>query len=572
MKLTSKVATAVTGLVFIGSSVFAQSLSDAKKAIDAEQYQKAKSMLKNLTVTQANKDENYFYLGWIYTLQDYPDSAKAIFEKGIAADPKSALNYAGLGAVAHVEKDEATARTNFDKAISLAGKNSKPYVYVGRAYLLTTGSNNVTPANANAAIAVLGKGLAVNSKDPELDIAMGDAYRSQLKSNEAYKYYQDAVNLAPNSPTANVAIGVLWKYANNFDGAESQFKKALGFDPNFGPAYREWAETDLRWAQNDPSKASAKVKEAVDHFQKFLSLTDNSEESQMRYADFLINAGDYKTLQQVAQSLASSKNPNLRAYRYLGYAAYENGDYQASVTALNKWMAQAGPKRIIPSDYLYLGRAEIGLKQDSLGIQNLRTAYQLDSTNTDVFEEIAKSYYAQKKYKQAGDAYREYNEKSKKPNLQDYVREGISYYFAFQDDYYSTNPAVKAKADTSLLNYASNAFTFVQTHAAAPSADVALYQARAVDLKETDRNNIKGLAKPYYEQYIQLVTARGVTDKDKKSLAEAYAYLGNIYEFKEKDAAKAEENFAKARELDPTNRSVLNHYQKGAAKAPGKGR
>ena len=42
MKLTSKVATAVTGLVFIGSSVFAQSLSDAKKAIDAEQYQKAK--------------------------------------------------------------------------------------------------------------------------------------------------------------------------------------------------------------------------------------------------------------------------------------------------------------------------------------------------------------------------------------------------------------------------------------------------------------------------------------------------------------------------------------------------
>jgi tetratricopeptide (TPR) repeat protein len=569
MKLTSKVATTAAGLVFVGSSVFAQSLSDAKKAIDAEQYQKAKSMLKNLTVTQANKDENYFYLGWIYTLQDYADSAKAVFEKGIAVNPKSALNYAGLGAVAHVEKDDATARTDFDKAISLAGKDSKPYVYVGKAYLLTSGTANVSAANANAAIAVLTKGLSVNTKDPELDIVMGDAYRSQLKSSEAFKYYQDATNLAPNSPTANVAIGVLWKYANNFDGAEQQFQKALSFDPNFGPAYREWAETDLRWAQNDPSKASAKVKEAVTHFQKFLSLTDNSEESQMRYADFLINAGDYKTLQTVAQGLANSKNPNLRAYRYLGYAAYENGDYQAAVTALNKWMTQAGPKRIIPSDYLYLGRAQVGLKQDSLGIQNLRTAYQMDSTNTDVFEEIAKSYYGQKKYKLAGDAYRQYNDKSKKPNLQDYVREGISYFFAFQDDYYGAN---KAKADTNLLNYASNAFTYVQTHAAAPSADVALYQARAVDLKETDRNNIKGLAKPYYEQYIQLVTARGVQDRDKKSLAEAYAYLGNVYEFKEKDAAKAEENFSKARELDPTNQSVLNHYNKGAAKAPGKGR
>jgi len=32
MKLTSKVATTAAGLVFVGSSVFAQSLSDAKKS------------------------------------------------------------------------------------------------------------------------------------------------------------------------------------------------------------------------------------------------------------------------------------------------------------------------------------------------------------------------------------------------------------------------------------------------------------------------------------------------------------------------------------------------------------
>jgi predicted negative regulator of RcsB-dependent stress response len=68
MKMISKIAKATLGLVFIGSSsVFAQSLADAKKAIDAEQYQKAKSMLKNLTVTQADKDENFFT--WVgYTL------------------------------------------------------------------------------------------------------------------------------------------------------------------------------------------------------------------------------------------------------------------------------------------------------------------------------------------------------------------------------------------------------------------------------------------------------------------------------------------------------------------------
>src|ERR1700692_3581917 len=98
MKMISKIANVALGLVFVGSSVFAQSLDDAKKAIDAEQYQKAKSMLKNLTVTQADKDENFFYLGWVYVKQDYMDSAKTAFTKGIAVNPKSALNYAGLGA------------------------------------------------------------------------------------------------------------------------------------------------------------------------------------------------------------------------------------------------------------------------------------------------------------------------------------------------------------------------------------------------------------------------------------------------------------------------------------------
>jgi tetratricopeptide (TPR) repeat protein len=119
MKMISKISKIVLALTLVGSSVFAQSLADAKKAIDAEQFQKAKSMLKNLTVTQANKDENFFYLGWVYILQEYPDSAKAVFQKGIAVNPKSALNYAGLGAAAFLDKDRATATINFNHLLQM---------------------------------------------------------------------------------------------------------------------------------------------------------------------------------------------------------------------------------------------------------------------------------------------------------------------------------------------------------------------------------------------------------------------------------------------------------------------
>src|SRR5581483_8452749 len=138
-------------------------------------------------------------------------------------------------------------------------------------------------------------------------------------------------------------------------------------------------------ALSNPSKASAKIKEAVEHYKKYLSLTDNSVESQMRYADFLINAGDYQTLAQVASDLSKSANANLRIYRYLMYADYENKDYQGALTAGNTWLTKADPKRIIPRDYFYMGRTQLALGQDSLGINTLKKALTLDSSQTEVY-------------------------------------------------------------------------------------------------------------------------------------------------------------------------------------------
>jgi len=350
---------------------------------------------------------------------------------------------------------------------------------------------------------------------------------------------------------------VLWKFSNNFDGAETQFQAALKIDPNFGPAYREWAETDARWAKTDPTVAVAKLKEAADNYKKYLSLTDASVESQMRYADFLISSGDYQTLQQVATQLSKSANTNLRIYRYLGYAGYENKDYAAGLTALNTWMTKADPKRIIPRDYLYLGRLQVASGQDSVGIITLQKAYDLDTSQVEVLGEIAKSLYKAKKYLPAGNQYALYLSKSKQGTLTDYFSEGRSYYFA-----YTLAPA-NTKPDTSYLTKADSAFSKVQEKATSPVAVAALYLAFTNDLKEPDRNNIKGLAKPYYEQYIALTTAKPtISDADKKYLAQAYDYLARYYEFVTKDMAKATDNYTKAAADDPTDQEASGFLAK----------
>jgi tetratricopeptide (TPR) repeat protein len=400
---------------------------------------------------------------------------------------------------------------------------------------------------------------------------MGEADRVLLKSNDAYTNLSTAQTLDPRSAAADVGLGVLWKYADNFEDAEKQFKAALAIDPNYGPAYREWAETDLRWAQSNPSMASAKVKEAAEQYKKYISLTDYSPESQMRYADFLINAGDFKTLQQVAGDIAKNANANLRAYRYELYAAVENKDYPAAITAGNTWISKADPKRVIPRDYLYLGRAQIASGQDSLGVLSLQKALQLDSSFVDVYLDIAKSNFAKKKYKEAGEAYEIYAAKSRNAKLTDHYYAGMGYYFGFavQDAKGIKDPKAP-RTDSILLVKADSAFSYVSQKAGANTpAVVFLYRARIADMHETDRNNIKGLAKPLYEKFIATAVAKGppASQSDKDQLTEAYDYLGNYYEFKEKDEAKAAENFGKAKEIDPTNKPALDYFKR----KPGRG-
>ncbi|MEO6632967.1 MAG: hypothetical protein ABIN13_14625, partial [Mucilaginibacter sp.] len=429
--------------------------------------------------------------------------------------------------------------------------------------------SKITPADADAAIAVLTKGKAVNPKDAELLIAMGDAYRSQLKSNDAYSAYSNALAME-KSAAANVALGVLWQYADNFDGSRDQFKAALAIDPNYGPAYREWAETDLRESPKDPTKYDALVKDAAEQYKKYISLTDYSVESQMRYADFLVRTKDYVTLQKVAADIAASSKGNLRSSRYLAMAAYENKDYATAETAMSKWIKEADPKRLLPNDYLYLGRAQIALKKDSLGVKTLRTALTVDTSQVDIYGEIANSLYKSQKYIDAAEAYKTFGEKSRKAQLNDHFKEGFSYYQAYKEQLIKQQTVKTTKVDSTLLIKADSAFTYVERKLPSPNAQIIYFHANVKDFEDADRNNIKGLAKPLFEQYVQLISAKTtLKDDEKTSMGVALAYLGNYAENKDKDSAKALDLFTKAQTFDPENPQVKYYFatKKGGGKS-----
>lgn len=548
MKIRNNVAIATLGLSMITFMLKAQSLEDAKKAVYAEQFENAKTMFKSLTAIQPNNAENYFYYGDLYLNINKPDSAKIAFEKGIALDPKFTLNYVGLGAVNLFEKNEVGAQANFALATAaMRKKDYKEYIYVGKAYTYPDARN------LPKAFSWFEKAKVMGDKDLDLHISLGNAYKADRKNSEAVGAYQRAMNIQSNLPRVEVNIGEIWTQAYNFDLAESTLKAVIAKDPNFGPAYRALAENYYRWGSQYINKRAELLPKAQVNYSKYLDLTDRSAESRYRYLIFLLNAGDYATLEKEASAFIQqygTTNPEYAlAQRFLGYAYIENGKDLEGAKYLNSFMTGVDAKRVIADDYLYLGKAYQTQKQDSLAIYNFVKGYDLDTTNTQVLTSIAKTYFSSKKFGKAAEYYRKLAALPK-ASYADKFYLGYADYF-----YYATQLANKTPKNQALINQtlleADSLFMFVGEKA--KSGDAYLYLARVeYYLDPTDALKKSANAYDKFIEYTLIKPAQ--TAADKKNLIEAYSYLGGA--FIKTDKSKAKDYFEKALVLSPSDAKI----------------
>lgn len=561
MKMTKKAITLSLGLVVMGSASFAQSLNDAKKAIDAEQYQKASTMLKALVNSQASKGDNYFNLGEVYLKMDYVDSARAVFTKGVTADPKNSLNYIGLGEADLVSNNAASAKTNFAKAVEVSSKKDYiPQLYIGKAYLAGD------KPDFESALPYLQKAdeLDPNDKDGETFLALGDYYALQKKNSEALSNYMRALNINAGLLKATVQIGRMYKESRAFPESEERLKEAIAADANYAPAYRELAELYMQWAIQLPNEFATKSAEALTNYRKYLDLTDKSYESRLRYAQFLFYAKDYKTLQDESTALAAL-NPNdpksLVVSRLQGYSAFENKNYPQSLQFMEDFFSKAkDPSRIIASDYLYLGKAQLQNGKDSLALISITKAVQMDSANADALAEVAKSYFDAKKYGKAAVIYDDVikADPNGKNVLYSYYYNGLAYYFDYMNATVKPSKDNLVKADSSIAKLVRMSPT---------TTDGYLYRARinnAID----DQVHPKGLGVPFFEQFIQKVTVEKpeLAAANAKKLGEAYDNLGAFYG--DTDKAKALDYLNKSIAVNPAGTFAPAKIKELTAPAP----
>ena len=528
----------------------AQDLESAKKAIDAEQFEKAKSLLKSFIQAKPTNGKASFLLGTIYLKQNIADSASIYFQKGLASSEAARFNNIGLGQMDLDANNKAAAQAKFDLVTKdLRKKDTEEYIFIARAFM------NADKPDYQSALAVLTKVATVNPTDAQVQLALGDAYYGDKKQNEAYVAYRNAYQTDSSLIRAKMQLGVLLKGAKAYTEAEKAYNEVISINANYGPVYRELAETYYLWGNNEPKTYTENIQKALSFYEKYMSLTDYSITSRMRHADFLILAKDYKALELEANKMKELDGVNPRILRYLGYSAYENGNVEAALDALQKFTSNSANK-IIPRDYLYLGQAKIkkGTTVDGKSVDpaqlasamaDIKKAVEIEPLAANELNEIGKKLYDQKAFSAAATIF---EVAVSVPTSKNYL---IDNFYLGNAIYYDNTRKDVVKPDPIALQKADVAFGNVIT-ASPTTQDAYLFRARTNNLMENDE-----MMANYYQQYIDTVTVKGEAEitKNKNKFIESYNNMAS--HFANTDKAKAKDLLSKTLALDPANAYAL---------------
>lgn len=484
----------------ISISATAQSLEEGMKMYRYERYASAKTALQPLAGTNAMA--NYYY-GLSELGLGNTDAAMNAFVKY----PEDYANISGTVRVKFATQGEA-AGMQAAKALVDMGKK-KDFIqkrYAADAINYSKGGDKQQAVNWYTEV-------LEKMSTPELLIAAGDAYlQIQGGGGQAMTNYEKAVEKDPKNSLAFSRIGKLMYNAKNYEVALENWKKANEADPTNPLPYYDMANAYTYVGQ---------YKVAKENIEKYIQYSDKSTEDLVRRAEILFLAKEYdEAIAQINDLKAKGKDqPNF--YGILGYSYLENKDSVAGIKALENlrvYFAKQDPKKLYTLDYLTIGRAYLRNSLGDSANAAFTKALQMDSTGNKIatYRDIAESFRTNRDWLNAGKWYDKiYADYAAEATANDYFWGGYSYYLG------STGKGV----DTTALLMKADAIyaTMIQKFAEQPSG----YYWRGRVNASMDSEGEKGLAKPYFEQWLAMdVEGAKKSDKD---LQFAYQYLTAYY-------------------------------------------
>jgi tetratricopeptide (TPR) repeat protein len=533
----------------------AQDIKQAKDAIDAEQYEKAKNILETITALKPTDGYVKFLLGNVCLQAGDYETAKKHFDAGIKCSSKENFGFIGLGNIALDKGDTIEAGKYFGLATKSSSKRDlDEKVFIGKAYTFSD------HPDYPKAIEILSKSRVIDPANTDVLLALADAYKLNKKQNESYECYREAFRLDSSLLRAKMGLGTLIKNAHNFPAALTSFDEVIALNPNYGPVYRELAETEYLWALNDARRYDEHISKGLAFYEKYMSLTDYSLDSRMRHADFLILATDYKSLEKEANEMTKIDNVNPRIYRYLGYSAYYNNNFDTAISSLLAFVSNTS-NRVIGRDYFYIGAAKLSKGLNAVPVDNtliseaisgFKKSFEMSPAVAAELPEQAKKLFEKKLYADAASVYEIAigNTETKSYLMDNFFFASSVYWSNYNTENLNTQQIeLLKKADASLD---------VIILASPSTQDAYLFKARIQVLLKNDI-----LVAKNYEDFIVAAKKKSVDELStkgmKSKLIEAYNNLGVIYAVNDK--IKAKDTFNKTLGIDPANQYAVDQLK-----------
>ena len=482
--------------------------------------------------------EAYYYLGEVAYKEGKLDEAKANYEKGLAASADFVLNNVGLGKLL-LKSSPKDAEDQFSIALKKNKKDVSVLVAIAEAYY----ANNMADKGASK----LADARKADKKSPLIYILEGDL---KAKSNvgEAAGSYAQAYNFDPTCSVAYIKSAQVYESVNSTLAVE-MLQKAIEINPNYTLAYKMLGSI---YSHN------GQYADAIEAYKKYFAQGAYDVSDLTRYAAALYFTKQYDEAKKLINEGISKEPNNFVLNRLLMYSYLQSKDYTAGLTVGDKFFSlDKGDSQYIVQDYMTYGELLSKNNQMDKALLQYEEAVKLDPSKSSVYKEIAQACVDANQYADAAKYLQEYVDKSDSSVVEatDFFNIGRYSYIAgtaAQKDTADSEAPAKSKA---LLVQSDKAFGTVSERI--PDSYLG-YFWRARANAALDPQTILGLAKPYYEKVIEIVTSKD-DGSNNNELVEAYRYLSYYYylSFEKSKSAEDKEHVRSYSEkilaLDPEN-------------------
>ncbi|HTL81995.1 MAG TPA: tetratricopeptide repeat protein [Bacteroidia bacterium] len=436
----------VLSALLLSVTAFSQTLADARRLTDNEQYEQAKSAYKKLIAADPTNGDNYFYFGDLMLRAEDPDSAKLLFKKGIAINATDPLVHIGLAKYYYTtgKADSASQELTYAKSIiaTEVGKKGSPMTPQRQVIMdLEIAKTMITAAmpDYDGAAALCDQATKLDPKDPEVQLVKGDVLfkKDPVNATPSINCYIAASKLDAKSNKAYLRIGQIYYNGKNFHAAISNYNKALSIDSTFAPAYRLRGEAQFSLAHYDS---------AVVSYQKYLKL-NNDVYARYRYCAVLYKTKKYDDAISEGFKVLGEDSSYVVVYRIIArcYTEMPAPDANKGMQYFNLFFIkqkQYGHPAIIVDDYYYRGKCYSKLKQDSMAVLDYQQAMKVDTNRKDIYFDIGGCYYVMGKYDLAAAAYQaKITALGTRATMADYNALGLSLYL--NKDYLHSDSAYR---------------------------------------------------------------------------------------------------------------------------------